>query len=213
MKRFVATIVGILLLFSFMPLRAETMVAPDVLVKGAVQEVLAVVKQGKSDKKQIQDLVDTRVLPVFDFTLMTKRAVGVSWKTATPEQRRVMVEEFRNLLVRVFIGKVFSGNTNATVKFEPANYTDGDDQVTVKTVVTVPGESPIAVEYDLKKTSAGWKVVDFSVAGPRLALDIYSNQFRIPLQQSGVDGLIKFLAEKNHAAENTLASARKAESK
>ena len=83
MKRFVATIVGILLLFSFMPLRAETMVAPDVLVKGAVQEVLAVVKQGKSDKKQIQDLVDTRVLPVFDFTLMTKRAVGVSWKTAT----------------------------------------------------------------------------------------------------------------------------------
>jgi phospholipid transport system substrate-binding protein len=69
------------------------------------------------------------------------------------------------------------------------------------------------VEYDLKKTSAGWKVVDFSVAGPRLALDIYSNQFRDPLQQTGIDGLIKFLEEKNRAAENALAAGQKAAAK
>ena len=99
------------------------------------------------------------------------------------------------------------------MKFEPTNYTEGDDQVTVKTLISTPGETPVAVEYDLKKTSVGWKVVDFSVAGPRLALDIYSNQFRDPLQQSGIDGLIKFLVDKNHAAEATLAAGRKVEIK
>ena len=213
MKRFIAAVVGMSFLSLATLVRAEAPVSPDVMVKSAVQDVLAVLKQGKSDKKQIQDLVDTRVLPLFDFTLMTKRAVGLPWKTATPEQKKMLVDQFRDLLVRVFIGKAFSGNTDAAVKFEPSNFAESDDQVTVKTVITTPGNAPVAVEYDLKKTSVGWKVVDFSVAGPRLALDIYSNQFRDPLQQSGIDGLIKFLEEKNHAAELALASARKADAK
>ena len=213
MKRVVAAFVGISLLGFVSLARAETAVAPDAMIKAAVQDVLTVLKQGKSDKKQIQDLVDTRVLPMFDFKLMTKRAVGQVWKTATPEQQKILVDEFRNLLVRVFIAKAFTGVSDVKVKFEPTNYTEGDDQVTVKTLISTPGETPVAVEYDLKKTSVGWKVVDFSVAGPRLALDIYSNQFRDPLQQTGVDGLIKFLVEKIRAAENALATAQKAQAK
>ena len=213
MKRVVIALVSLTLLGFTLVARAEAIVAPDAMVKNAVQEVLGVLKQGKSDKKQIQDLVDTKVLPMFDFTLMTKRAVGQIWRSASPDQKKMLVDQFRDLLVRVFIGKAFTGVTNVTVKFEPTNYTEGDDQVTVKTLISTPGETPVAVEYDLKKTSAGWKVVDFSVAGPRLALDIYSNQFREPLQQSGIDGLIKFLVEKNRAAEIALAAARKTEVK
>ena len=214
MKRLVAAVLGISLFSFSIFANAETAVAPDVMVKSAVQDVLALLKQGKSNKKEIQDLVDTRVLSMFDFKLMTKRAVGPIWKTATPDQQKVLVEEFRNLLVRVFIAKAFTGVSDVKVKFEPTNYTEGDDQVTVKTLISTPGETPVAVEYDLKKTSAGWKVVDFSVAGPRLALDIYSNQFRDPLQQTGVDGLIKFLGDKNRAAEVALAAAaQKAQAK
>lgn len=213
MKRWVAAVVSLSLMVVVSLASAETVVAPDAMVKSAVQDVLEVLKKGKSDKKQIQDLVDTRVLPLFDFTLMTKRAVGLPWKTATPEQRKTIVDEFRNLLVRVFIGRAFSGNANVTVKFVPANYVEGDDQVTVKTVITTPDNAPVEVEYDLKKTSVGWRVVDFSVAGPRLALDIYNNQFRDPLQQSGIDGLIKFLQEKNRAAENALAAGHKVDIK
>ena len=213
MKRVVLAVVSLSLLCVAAMVRAETVVAPDVMIKNAVQEVLGVLKQGKSDKKQIQELVDTKVLPMFDFTLMTKRAVGQAWRTATPEQRKILVDQFRDLLVRVFIGKAFTGVTNVTVKFEPTNYAEGDDQVTVKTLISTPGETPVAVEYDLKKTSSGWKVVDFSVAGPRLALDIYSNQFREPLQQGGIEGLIKFLTEKNRAAEIALAAARKSDAK
>ena len=103
MKRLVVAVFGISLLGFVMLARAETAASPDAMVKSAVQDVLTVLKQGKSDKKQIQELVDTRVLPQFDFTLMTKRAVGPIWKTATPEQKKILVDEFRNLLVRVFI--------------------------------------------------------------------------------------------------------------
>ena len=212
MKRFVALMVGVSLLCVPLFVRADA-ATPDMLVKNTVQEVIAALKQEK-DKKKIQALVDEKVLPLFDFTLMTKRAVGPAWKTATAEQKKVLVDEFRDLLVRVFIAKAFTENGDRTVKFEPAKYAEGDDQVTVKTLILTQGKESIAVDYDLKKTAAGWKVVDLAIAGPRLGLDIYSNQFREPLQQSGIDGLMKFLEGKNHAAESAVAAAtRKVEAK
>lgn len=199
MKRIVSAVVGLLLLGSLTPVRAD--VAPNVLVENTVQEVITLIRQASGDKKKIRILVDERVLPLFDFTLITKRAVGPAWKTATTDQRKVLVDAFRELLVRAFIDKAFSNVGNHSVKFVPTRYDDSDDQVTVRTLVITPGEESLSVDYDLKKTSAGWKVVDLAIAGPRVALDIYSNQFREPLQQGGVDGLIQFLTDKNRAAE------------
>lgn len=212
MKRLMVAVVGILLSGLFTSARAEA-ASPNVIVEDTVQEVMASIHREKSDKKKIQALVEEKVLPLFDFTLITKRAVGPAWKTATSEQKKILVDEFRDLLVRVFIAKAFSNVGNHSVKFEPSKYADGDDQVTVKTLIVRPGEASVSVDYDMKKTSAGWRVVDLAIAGPRVALDIYSNQFREPLQQSGVDGLIKFLAEKNQVADIAAAPARKSEAK
>ncbi len=213
MKRLMAAVVGMLLLGVFTSVRAET-ASPNVIVEDTVQEVMATIHREKSDKKKIQVLVEEKVLPLFDFTLITKRAVGPAWKTATTEQKKILVDEFRDLLVRVFIAKAFSNVGNRSVKFEPSKYAEGDDQVTVKTLIVNPGEASLSVDYDMKKTSAGWRVVDLAIAGPRVALDIYSNQFREPLQQSGVEGLIKFMLEKNHVADIAAAApARKSDAK
>lgn len=197
-KQLVMLATGILLGGLALSARAEIS-APDTDIKNAVDAVLIVLKQDQSDKKKVQTVVDSKVLPLFDFTLMTKRAVGPTWKTATAEQKKTLVNEFRDLLVRVFIAKAFTENTNRTVKFEPIKVSEEDDQITVKSLIVGQGKSPIEVDYDMKKTAAGWKVVDLAIAGPRLALDIYSVQFRDPLQQDGIDGLIKFLGDKNRA--------------
>lgn len=197
MKRYIASILILSLAALAMPARADAD-APDVLVENTVQTVMTTLKQEK-DRNKIQSLVDEKVLPLFDFTLITRRAVGGAWKTATPEQQKILVSEFRDLLVRVYITKAFTNIGNRTVKFEPSKYADGEDQVTVQTRVLTPGEASVSVDYDLKKTPAGWRVVDLAVAGPRVALDIYRNQFQTPLQQGGVDGVIKFLMEKNRA--------------
>lgn len=212
MKRLMVAVVGMLLSGLFTSARAEA-AAPNVIVEDTVQEVMTTIHREKSDKKKIQAMVEEKVLPLFDFTLITKRAVGPAWKSATAEQKKILVDEFRDLLVRVFIAKAFSNVGNHSVKFEPSKYAEGDDQVTVKTLIVSPGEASVSVDYDMKKTSAGWRVVDLAIAGPRVALDIYSNQFREPLQQSGVDGLIKFLVEKNHLAEATAAPVRKSDAK
>ena len=209
MKQIISMMVGMSLLGFAALVRAE--VSPYVLVESAVQEVMTTLKHEK-DKKKIDALVNEKVLPLFDFTLITKRAVGADWKAASAEQKKVLVEEFRELLVRVFIGKAFTNIGNRTVKFESSKYAEGDDQVTIQTLVVTPGEASFSVDYDLKKTSSGWKVVDLAIGGPRVALEIYRNQFQDPMRQGGVDGVIKFLAEKNRAAA-TSEPVRKAEVK
>ena len=90
--------------------RAEV-AAPDALIRDTVQEVIAIIKQDKDiqagDQKKILDLVESKVLPHFDFARMTQLAVGKHWRAATPEQKQALVTEFRNMLVRTYT-KVFT---------------------------------------------------------------------------------------------------------
>ena len=200
MKQWIATVAaGAMLAFTTFAHAVSQDVNPDVLVESTIHEALDLVKHEK-DQKKIQAMVDEKILPLFDFTLITKRAIGVAWKSASAEQKQQLVEEFRSLLVRVFISKAFNNLANRTIKVERGDFSSGDDQATVHTVVNTPGEAPLSVDYDFKKTAGGWKVVDLGVAVPRVALEIYRNQFQGQIQQGGVDSVIKFLADKNHEA-------------
>ena len=72
-------------------------VAPDVLVKGVTQEVLAIIKQDKEiqagNQKKTVALVEEKVLPHFNFTRMTALAMGPNWRKSSPEQQKALVEQ------------------------------------------------------------------------------------------------------------------------
>lgn len=177
------------------------MPAPDVLVRDTAQDVLAAVKQDKDLKagnpKKLLDLVEAKVLPHFDFTRMTRLAVGRPWKSATPEQRESLVTEFRTLLVRTYT-TAFSRYQDQTVQVETPKMLPGDEEVTVKTLIVKPGSPSIAVDYVMEKTEQGWKVFDLSVEGASL-IATYRGTFAEQVQQGGIDGLIKSLVDKNRA--------------
>ena len=175
------------------------LVAPDMLIKNTVQEVITVIKQDKGiqsgDQKKIAALVDAKVLPHFDFVRMTQLAVGKNWRSATPEQKQALVTEFRNILVRTYT-KVFTVYRDQTVEVKPLRTAADDTEVTVKTVITKPGSQPIPVDYEMKKATDGWKVFDISIEGVSMVLS-YRGTFTSQIQESGIDGLIKTLSDKN----------------
>ncbi len=192
--------------------RAEVL-QPDALIRNTVQEVLAIVKQDKDiqsgNQQKILQLVEAKVLPHFNFTHMTRLAVGKSWRTATLAQKQALEAEFRNLLVRTYT-IAFTVYRDQNVEIKPFKMADGATEVTVKTVIVKPGgPPPIPVNYDMEKTADGWKVYDLSIEGVSLVTN-YRGTFADQIQQGGIDGLIKTLLEKNQAAAST--SLRKAES-
>lgn len=174
-------------------------VAPDELVKTTATEVMNIIKADKDiqggNQKKIYALVDAKVLPHFDFTRMTRLAVGRYWRDATPEQQQRLVNEFRELLVRTYSTSL-ANYKNQTIDYKPLRLNPGDTDVTVKTVVLQPGAQPIPIDYQMIKTPNGWKVYDISVEGVSLVVN-YRSSFAQEIQQGGMEKLIQTLADKN----------------
>ncbi|HXU94771.1 MAG TPA: ABC transporter substrate-binding protein [Gallionella sp.] len=210
MVRLLKVVMG---LFCMVTVAQAEMVAPDELIKNTAQDVIAIVKQDKDiqagNQKKILDLVDAKVLPHFDFEHMTRLAVGKSWRTATPEQKKALVTEFRNMLVRTYT-KAFTVYRDQTIEVKPLKIAADVTEVTVKTSIIKPGAQPIPVDYEMGKTADGWKAFDLSIEGVSM-VGTYRGTFATQIQQSGIDGLIKTLADKNAAA--AAAPLRKADTK
>lgn len=179
--------------------------APDVLIRNTVQEVIEVVRTDEDikagDLQKTLALVDEKVLPHFDFKRMSRLAVGKYWRRASEEQKQALTTEFRNMLVRTYT-KVFSVYRDQTIDVEPLKATSDEDEVTVKTTITKPGTSSIPVNYEMKLGENGWKVFDIYIEGVSMVMS-YRSTFGSQIQESGIDGLIKALAEKNDKATNT----------
>lgn len=173
-------------------------VAPDAFVKTISNDVLDTAKADKAiqagDISRVITLVDTKVMPNVDFETVTRSAVGVKWREATPEQRQKLMAEFKTLLVRVYAGALsqIKDQTTEITKTQPV---PNSTQVVVQSEVKGKGE-PIKLDYRLNKTEVGWKIIDVNVGGIWLVTS-YRSQFANELSAGGIDGLIAKLAERN----------------
>jgi phospholipid transport system substrate-binding protein len=175
--------------------------SPDALVKQTSQEIIDVLKTDKElasgSQERLLQLVEAKVLPHFDFERMTRLTVGKHWNSASPEQRKILQEEFKNLLIRTY-SAAFTGYQDQTVEVKPLK-SPPSDRATVQTVINQPGNQPIEVSYDLGKTANGWKVYDVIIEGVSLVTN-YRSTFANEIKQGGIDGLIKALRDKNKSA-------------
>jgi phospholipid transport system substrate-binding protein len=205
MKKTIALWMGMLLVCVSLGVRADTP-EPEALIRNTVNEVLAIVKQDKDiqagNKKKVNELVDAKVLPHFNFTHMTRLAVGKSWRNATTEQRKALEIEFRNLLVRTYT-TAFTTYKDQDVEVKPLKMANDAAEVTMKTLILNKGKPPVSVNYDMEKTANGWKVYDLSIEGVSLVTN-YRGTFGEEIQKSGIDGLIKMLVENNQSKTGTM---------
>ena len=176
--------------------------APDALVKSTADEVLSIIKQDKDiqagNTKKVVELVEAKVLPHFDFTRMTRLAMGRNWNKASDAQKEALIKEFRTLLVRTYSVSL-SQYRNQTLEYKPTKVGAEDKEALVKTLVVQPGGQPIPIDYRMAKGADGWKVFDILVDGVSLVTN-YRSEFNTQIEQVGVDGLIKSIADKNKAA-------------
>ncbi len=181
-------------------LAQPTDVAPDVMAKKVTEEVLAIVRTDKDiqagNTQKVLDLVEAKVLPNFNFTHMTRLAVGAPWRQATSAQQQRLTSEFRTLLVHTYTS-AFTQYRDQVVEYKPLKLQTGDTDVVVRSLIKQKGGGdPIDINYSMEKTDTGWKVYDVTIAGVSLVQNYRSN-FSSEIQKSGVDGLIATLATKN----------------
>jgi phospholipid transport system substrate-binding protein len=174
-------------------------VAPNVMLQSVTLEVIAAMKQERDlhngNPMQVAGVVETKVLPLFDFSRMTQIAVARNWRLATPAQQTALTAEFRTLLVHTY-SSVLGSYRDQVIEFKGLRSTPADTEVTVKSLVKQSGTASVAMDYDMEKTPAGWKVYDIKIEGVSL-VTTYRDTFAASIRDDGVDGLIKALADKN----------------
>ena len=174
--------------------------APDVLVKRVTEEVLTIVRTDKDiqsgNSKKAIELVETKVLPHFNFLRMTSLAVGKDWNKASPEQKKRLAKEFETLLVRTY-SNALTAYKSQTIVYKPLKMQPGDTDVLVRTEIRQPGQQAVQLDYGVEKQDNGaWKVYDVVVAGISLVTN-YRETFAQEVRNGGIDGLITTLADKN----------------
>ena len=173
--------------------------APDAMVRKNTNEILAAIKADKGlaagDQKKIEALANDKVLPYFNFVRMTQLAVGRNWKDASEDQKKLLIEEFRTLLVRTYSTSLTQFR-DQTIEVKPTKMTAADTEVVVKTQINQPGGQAIPIDYSMEKSSGAWKVYDVLIDGVSLVTN-YRSSFNTEIQKSGIDGLIKSMSERN----------------
>jgi len=197
-KYFSALLSSLFLLAGSASAQAVDQSTPDGLIKTVVSDVMASVKSDPEIQKgnipRIVDLVEKKIVPYTDMRRTTEMAMGPNWKKATAEQQAQLVSEFKNLLIRTYSGAL-SQLRDQTIQFKPLRAAPDDKEVVVKTLVIGRGD-PVPLDYRLEKTANGWRVYDMNIMGVWL-VEAYRNQFANQISQNGVEGLVKFLQDRN----------------
>jgi len=172
---------------------------PDAVLKDVTADVVASLKQDHDlvdDPARLASLIEAKVLPAFDFSLMTQLAMGKNWRQTTPAQQDRLTAEFKTMLIRSYSGMLTTYRDHA-ITYKPIRYVPGDTDATVRSEVVKQGSKGLKVDYQLTKMAGGrWKVYDVKLDGISV-VTAYREGFAARIRDSGVDGLIRTLAEKN----------------
>ena len=173
--------------------------APDVVIRQTAKEVLDTMKKD-NDARTVRNDIEALALPRFDFRRMTALAVGRSWRNTTPAQQEALINEFQNLLVRTYaVTMLRFKNAQITVDATPQITPDGNEAIVKSSVQTGEASNsnkPVQIDYTLYKSGNTWKIFNVSLEGASL-VTVYRGSFTDIINQSGIDGLIKSLKDKN----------------
>ncbi|QCP53029.1 ABC transporter substrate-binding protein [Trinickia violacea] len=171
---------------------------PQTLIQTVTQQIMEEVRQQAltpDDIPRIMSIVNRDILPYVDFRRTTQYAMGRFWRSSTPQQQDQVVEQFKQLLIHTYSGALALVNTDQKFEYPPSPNDSSATDAVVRTIA--PGKNgQIQIDYRLYKSPQGWRVYDINVLGAWL-IQTYRTQFNGQIQQSGVDGLIQFLTDRN----------------
>jgi phospholipid transport system substrate-binding protein len=134
---------------------------------------------------------------LFDFTEMSRRALGRHWEERTPAERDEFVKLFTDLMARSYVGKIdrYAGESIAYT----GEHVNGDEATVQSQVVTAKG-SQIPVEYRLHRVNESWTAYDVFIENVSL-VGTYRSQFDRVIKAESFADLLRRLREKGQVTE------------
>jgi phospholipid transport system substrate-binding protein len=187
-----------------LPILAEPTAAaiesPVVLLERTSTQVIKILRDDREllqkEPERVYKIIDEYILPHLDDVTMAKLAMGKNWRNATNQQKLDFVDEFRSLLIRTY-SKSLIEFQDQQIKYFPLKLEADAYKVSVKAEVIQPGGPSIPMAYRMRIKNNAWKVYDIKIDGISLVTS-YRGTFTQEVRKSGIDGLLKYLKDKNN---------------
>jgi len=173
--------------------------SPVALLERTSRQVIKVLRDDREllakDPDRVYAIVHEYILPHLDDVTMAKLALGKNWRKASNDQKRSFVIEFKNLLIRTY-SKSMVEFKDQDIKYFPLHLANGAKKTLVRAEIIQPGGPSVPVAYRMRKKNNEWKVYDIKIDGISLVTS-YRGTFSQEVRKGGIDGLLKYLRDKN----------------
>ena len=201
----------LLLLFMLTTVYATTLSytathSPEEVVRSTLDQVIEQLRFEKEDLAinpgRAFDLIQDRVVPHFDFPVMSRWILDKNWNKASQEQRRVFIDEFKSLMIFTY-AKTLMNHSVKEIRYFPVQMNPTSSLAIVNIEIwtdisthTIGSPDTIRLKYKMHISDGEWKVIDITVDGIGL-IRTYRGLFASEIRKNGFDSLISKMMERN----------------
>ncbi|MDJ0847348.1 MAG: ABC transporter substrate-binding protein [Myxococcota bacterium] len=164
------------------------------LIADTVARVLAVLGDESLERPQRRQRIEEIAYQRFDFAAMSRGVVGRQWLRFSEEQQRELETEFRDFLAETY-GERLERYDQEDVKVV-GERAGKKGVVTVFTRIVGGSFDGAEIDYRMRRTEQGWRIIDVKIEGVSIVLN-YRDQFKAILSRKGPEGLLEALRKKN----------------
>ncbi len=185
------------------PALADTGGSPMAVTQTMVDHALQIMANKKAPIQQRRRQLREAIENEFDFTEMSRSALGYHWRTLSPNQRSQFTQLFTAFIEDAYLSKI-QDYAGQQVQFQGQSPL-GQGYSQINTAIVEPGKSPIAVNYLLLQKDETWKIYDVTVDAISIIAN-YRNQFNRVINEKGFDQLMADLQAKQQELASLLGS-------
>ena len=124
----------------------------------------------------------------FDLDFMAEKAVGRSWKKFTPEEKNRWRQSFQKVTCANYAGRFtgYSGQAFETLGVEPSSH----ETIIVRTRLLNPDGEDVDLNYRLRETPQGWRIIDVYLNGNISELALRRSEYSSLIKRDGFQSLV-----------------------
>jgi len=174
----------------------QTAVAP---IEALDQALVGIMKAGRQTPFQQRAAMLAPVVErAFDLPDILEISVGPGWSGLAADQRAALLAAFRRYTIASYVDN-FDSYDGQRFVITPTTRTLGDGRQVVNTQLIPQKGSAHTLDYVMRKTDAGWKVVDVLADGSISRVALQRSDFSALFDKGGAPALQARLQEKTEA--------------
>jgi len=200
-ERIVAALLAVLIVasasFAFADSTSQPPAAatPAATVEHLHTALLGVMKDAKAlGYEGRRQRLDPVIRTAYDLALMTEIVMGPAWKSLSQDERSAIIAAFSDWTVANYASRFDGWDGEAFVTGDQAD--GGRGTVIVHTKLTSQTDDPVALDYRLRKSDGGWRIIDVYADSAISELATKRSEFASVLSQGGLPVLLDRLREK-----------------